>query len=414
MFCEKSLAQQGQIQYNGRTNSFELGIRPLAEVILEVNMKKNSLLQKTLFISAVLAFVFAGGCSGDKKKAEILQQRIIAHSQPGISQLPECSGGIALSVGYDTITVDDVVGPLMTKLGSAARSSDYESFCGQARPEVEGVLAGKISSSLLYQQAKKNASENIDELLDDAAEKQVSKFIASFGGDRAEAEKALKKVGMDWESFKESQKKMMLTQSYVSQELEDDSPVSHTELLEYYNTIREKELSTPSKYQFRLIDIRPEKLDIADPNADRLAEAKKLADEIVGKIKSGADFAELAKKHSNGHRAEFGGLWRPFEPGSLAAPYDVLEEKLMQTETGEIAGPIENSGHIFILRAEDKQAGSFVSFQDAQHKIESAIKLDRRKKAINKMMLKLAGQVSISNKEQFIKQCLKKIYTANN
>lgn len=207
---------------------------------------------------------------------------------------------------------------------------------------------------------------------------------------------------------------MMLTQSYVSQELEEGREVTYGELLDYYNAVKDEKFFTPGKSRFSLIDIQPGKLELGDPNEDSLLAAKKLAEEIIGRLDAGEDFAELAKKYSHGHRAEFGGLWREFEPDSLAAPYAVLEEKTKQTEVGGICGPVETDGHIFILKVEAKHRPRSVPFEQVQHEIEKMVKYEHRKEAVNKMMAKLADTTIVGSKERFIEQCLKEIYiTAN-
>ena len=109
--------------------------------------------------------------------------------------------------------------------------------------------------------------------------------------------------------------------------------------------------------------IEPAKLDITDPNQDRREEARRLAGELVGRIKAGEDFGTLAQKYSHGLGWEIGKLW---QPGSLASPYDVLAAEAEKIEPGQIAGPIETAEHIFIMKLEEKQSASFEPFEKVQ------------------------------------------------
>ena len=43
--------------------------------------------------------------------------------------------------------------------------------------------------------------EGIDEQLDKAVDTEIKQFLAGFNGNYADAEKAIKKMGMDWKSF---------------------------------------------------------------------------------------------------------------------------------------------------------------------------------------------------------------------
>lgn len=144
--------------------------------------------------------------------------------------------------------------------------------------------------------------------------------------------------------------------------------------------------------RFRLIDIEPAKLEVTDPNQNRLEKAEELADELMGRLRTGEDFGELAKRYSNGHRAMFGGLWKPVEPGSLAKPYDILAGEAERIKPGQIAGPIKAGEHIFIMKLEDKQSAGFEPFEDVQSQVEAQIFFERRKKAVDEFSTSLCGK----------------------
>ena len=79
---------------------------------------------------------------------------------------------------------------------------DFEAFRKQARPLVAKVILNKITDILLYQQARKDAPDNIDETLDKFVETEVNKFIASYGGNYAKAQARLTKMGLDWQGLR--------------------------------------------------------------------------------------------------------------------------------------------------------------------------------------------------------------------
>ena len=118
----------------------------------------------------------------------------------------------------------------------------------------------------------------------------------------------------------------------------------------------------------------------------------------------------MAKQYSHGHMREFGGLWKPVQPESLAEPYDILAAEAQKIEPGQIAGPIEMQGHIFIMKLEDKCSKDFQPFEKVQIELEQKIIFDRRKKALDKLDAELAQQVYLNEKDEFIDFCLDKIY----
>ena len=325
--------------------------------------------------------------------------------------LPQCSGGLVLTVGGETITSNEIVGPLTEHFSQFAQNNSFEQFKEQARPQVEHFIVSRISNILLYNQAKKEVTgEQVDDILEKAAEKSVRNLITSFGGDYAKAEDELKRQGMDWKSFKESQKKAILTQHYISTQLPDDRPITYNELVDCYNNMKEASFTTPAMLTFRLIDIEVDKLQPADANQSRPEQAASLANQLVERIKAGEDFGELAKQYSHDYRRQFGGLWKPVQPESLAEPYNVLASEAEKIQPGQIAGPIDAAGHIFIIKLEEKQSKTIEPLEKVQKQVEAKIITDRQRQAGEQIGNRLIQQASIANKDEFIDYCVQEIY----
>jgi len=358
---------------------------------------------------APLVLLVITGCGSEKPK--FTEEQLAAMPLPQRTGLPECSGGLVLVVGDEPLTADEIVNPLLEYLGPVAQKNDYPQFERQARGDVERFVVSKIANILLYQQAKKELSAGLDERLEKLAEAEVRKFIVSFGGDYARAEHALKQEGMDWASFKDYQKKFILSQHYISTKLPQERPVTYRDLLQAYNDMKEEFFTVPAKLEFALIDIELAKLESADPNETAEQIGKELAGELIEHLRGGEDFGKLAKRYSHGHRASFGGVWEPVQPESLAKPYDILAVEAEKIQPAQIAGPIEAGGHIFIMKLIDKQAGTVEPFEKVQKQLEAKIDFDRRKKAFDEFGARLVQQAQMGNKDEFINFCLRKIYT---
>jgi parvulin-like peptidyl-prolyl isomerase len=369
----------------------------------------------------VLGLLLIAGCEGGSKP-KFTEEELARMPYAVREGLPKCSGGFVLAVGDKTITADEVIEspiitpdgaivPLIERFRPIARKNDFEQFREQARGELEQILAAKVSDILLYSQAKKDAGERLDEALEKAAEAEVRKFTASFKGDYARAEQALKEMGMDRRSFKEQQKKIILSQEYIRQHLPENKPITYSELLNCYNKMKEKFFVRPAALKFQLIDIDVAKLEVTDPNQSRQQLARKLANELLGQIQAGGDFSELAEKHSG---VSFIGFSNPIQPANLEKPYDILAAEAERIEPGQITRPIETGEHIFIMKLEEKRPRSFKPLKEAQGEVEAKIMLDRRKLAIDEFMAKLMQQAALGEKGEFIDFCLEKIYRMSN
>lgn len=356
----------------------------------------------------MMLILWAAGCAADKPT--LTREQIAKIPFPQRTGLPSVSGGFALTVGGETVTVDDVItGAVLADLGHLAAQTSLEDFKRQAREPVDKLVTGKLARILLLQQARKEAPQNVEESLEKAADTEVRMFVLDFGGDYAKAEQAIEQMGMNWQSFREYQKKMILGQSYIASQVPKDEPVTYSMIMSEYN--RQKKLfTTPAVITFRLIDIETEKLQTAEIGEDKAQAAKELADELMDRLRAGEDFAELAKEYSNDHRRDFGGLWEPVQPASLAEPYNLLAAEAEKIEPGQLAGPVYAPGHIFIMKLEQKQPEIIEPFEKVRQQIESKIIIERRRKAIDDIERKIVGQAALAQKEQFVDFCLEQIY----
>ena len=367
-------------------------------------------MHKCAFLS-ILVLLWIAGC---KAKPKFTEEELALMPPPKKEGLPEASGGFVLVVGGKTITSDEITAAVIERFRPAAQRSNFEQFKELTRPALEQILTNKISSILLYNQAKSEGGEGIDERLDKVVENEVKKFILNFEGDYARAEQALKEMGMDWQSFREYQKKAILSQSYIASQLPEDRPITYSELVDCYNEMKEESFIIPAMIKFRLIDIEAAKIEVADPNENRQEKTRELADKLVRQIRQGGDFGELAKQYSHGHMRGFGGLWKPVQPASLAKPYDILAVEAERMEPGQIAGPVDAGEHIFIMRLEGKRPRSFEPLEEVQKQVEAKIVFERRIKTIDELESKFVEQASVGEKDEFIDFCLEKIYRMSN
>jgi peptidyl-prolyl cis-trans isomerase SurA len=368
-------------------------------------------MRKCVFLTVWLILLIYG--CGESSKPKFSEKELANIPLSQREGLPEPSGGFVLAVGGETITSDEMITePLLEYLRPLAQKSSLEQFKKQARPELEYLLTTKISNILLYQQAKREAGTGADfeDVLEKATEEEMRRFITSFDGDYAKAEQVLKRMGMDWSSFREYQKKMILSQDYLRRQLPEYGPITYSELVNCYNEMKEEFFAVPGTITFRLIDIQIPKLEVTDPNKSPLEQARILANDLMKRLREGADFGELAKQYSNGHRASFGGLWQPVQPSSLAKPYDILAAEADKMIPSQITGPIEAGEHIFIMKLEEKTQKSFQPLEAVQKEVEAKINFDRRKKTLDEFDAKLVQQTSLNERDKFIDFCLKKIY----
>lgn len=357
--------------------------------------------------------VWFWGCE-EAKKHDVSEARLKAVKPPAtMPKMPAPAGGVTLSIESTAITADELIKPVKPQIDALAREYDYEIFNKKAKRLLVDVMLQKVADIKLYQKAKAALPENIDQgIIDKIVEQEVQRFIAHYGGNYATVEQMFKEMGTTWQDFYQQQRRAILVQAFLSEEMKDEKPITYSELLKYYESIKGESYTKNAFIEFRLIDLETERFaDANDPNIKGEQKAMELAGQIEQKIKNGEDFAELAKKYSNDESAKVGGLWKPVRPGSLVEPYSVIEKTAEDMNAGGVSEPISASGHIFIVKLENKQAQICEPFEKVQMEVEARYLFERKRKLVDKTMKKIISQVDLTYADNFLEYCTEQAYS---
>jgi hypothetical protein len=81
---------------------------------------------------------------------------------------------------------------------------------------------------------------------------------------------------------------------------------------------------------------------------------------------------------------------------------------------GQVAGPIEAAGRVFIMRVEQKQEEGYQPLSDVQNEVEQEILADRRRAALKALDREVAEQAAVARTDLFVRDCLERLYRAAN
>lgn len=374
----------------------------------------NKITMTTGFISLTVCALLTG-CGGKMPQGKFTEEQMQTIPYVSRADLPEPTGGMTLGIYSETITVDEILRYTEQSLKPYAEKTDQETFEKEALPFIRETIKGKVTDILLYREARKTAPENIDETIEKAVESEIARFVAGYDNNYALAERAIKQMGMDWKSFREYEKKLILTQSYISSTLQEEKRFSYRDLLDYYDSVKDEQFTKIGFVDFSIIDIAPNKLTADQIEEGETAEtaAARIAEELTDKLTAGQDFPELAKQYSHGPFAKQGGKLEPVTLGSnsLAEPYATLEENAVTMQPGQIKGPIAINDHVFILRLNDLQQGEMRTFSEVQVQVEQQLQFLHRQKQYQELVQELILKADLVQLERFAQFCTRQAYS---
>ncbi|HON93497.1 MAG TPA: peptidyl-prolyl cis-trans isomerase [Sedimentisphaerales bacterium] len=364
-----------------------------------------------------LVLVLPTGCEGNKKKSALTEEEIRQKTYAPRPIRPD-----EILISGETITFDDVLisppeedisGPsLRDRLEARAKEVSLEQFLAEARPVIEQRLNRNIITRIvLAKRARRELGDKADDALDKMAEKELRRFIMEeHGGNGAEADAALQRRGMNRTTFKERRKRDFLAQYVIDSAYRRNRPVTYREIVAHYDKVKDQEFCREGVLQLRLIDIDVAKVPLEDPNEDRLHRARLLGADLRMRIEAGEDFGELAKQYSNDPLASQGGLLRPRNPNAFAPPYDVLAAKAKNMRVGQVAGPLDAPGRVFLMKVEAKQDEGYLPLSEVQDRVREEILRERRRTALDELEKEIGRQVAQIDTAPFVDYCLERFY----
>jgi peptidyl-prolyl cis-trans isomerase SurA len=215
----------------------------------------------------------------------------------------------------------------------------------ELKERQKNLLRDMIDQQLLIERAK---DMNIDveaDLVKRLDEVRKENNLATM----EDLEKAVEKQGIVWEDYKQQMKNGLLTQKVIQQEVGGRMDIGPDEIKKYYDA---------HKQDFN----RPEQVDLSEiflstegKTPEEIAAIKTKADDLHKRIVNGDDFAELAKRHSEGSTAQDGGELGTYQRGQLA---EQLADAVFKLDKNGITDVIQTRTGFEILKVnEHYQAG---------------------------------------------------------
>ncbi|HEU0265647.1 MAG TPA: peptidylprolyl isomerase [Geobacterales bacterium] len=317
-----------------------------------------------------------------------------------IAALPLTSSAVAASTkekksaeAPKSATIATVNGSSISRkeLDLAVKIMMEQNQVAQPTPELasqmeEAVTQQLISSELLYQAGSKLKIADLD--------KQVAEKLSERKARYATPEKFQEEIGrygMTEKDLDQLVRKSIVISNYIEQEIASKVTVSADDAKKFYDDNQDK-FKMPESIRASHILVA---VDASASKEDK-EKSRKLAEDILKRVKKGEDFAEVAKKESKCPSATVGGDLGYFAQGQMVPPF---EEAAFKLKVGEISDVVETKFGYHIIKVTDKKPAGTTPFDEVKERIMEYLKGQQIQKAIMQRVEELhkGAKITIAN-----------------
>ncbi|MDH5324429.1 MAG: peptidylprolyl isomerase [Gammaproteobacteria bacterium] len=244
------------------------------------------------------------------------------------------------------------------------------------------VLDLLIDAELLWQEANKTDTV----VTDSEVETAVARVRQQFKSDDDFARK-ISAEGYTKESYFHHVKRMVTARSYLDRIRQQAQEPTQEQVHQFYVDNPEK-FNMPPLVRARHILLQTN----ATMDEKQLQQIKAKATELADKIRKGADFAALAREHSQDKSAAQGGDLGYFPRGQMVKPF---EDAVFALKPGQVSDVVKTRYGLHIVKLEETRDAAKVSEADATDQIRAFLGAQNLRLQEQKEIQRLRGQAQI-------------------
>jgi peptidyl-prolyl cis-trans isomerase SurA len=219
-------------------------------------------------------------------------------------------------------------------------------------------------------------------VIDEVVQQEIKRTF----GDRATLTKTLQAQGITYEKWRQQARDRFLVNQLRLKNIYQETIISPYKIEAYYDE-HKAEYLVEDQVKLRMITLN--KGDEAETEA-----ARRLAQEVLNKLKTGAAFSEMATIYSQGAQRTQGGDWGWAERKTLRSE---LAGAAFQLKPGELSEVVETPQAFFIMLVEDQRLSHSKPIADVREEIEQKLLTLERDRLQKKYVEKL-------RKKTFVRQ----------
>jgi len=277
---------------------------------------------------------------------------------------PEVLDGVAAIVNSNVITYSEVrefVRPVVQQL---QREYSGQELAEKVRSAQMDALNNLIDRALIIHEFNTKGFSIPETVI----EEQINQIVANdYGGDRAAFTKTLQAQQLTYSQFRDQIRDRTIIQAMRNRKTQAEIVVSPHKIEQHY---KEHIADYKVDDQIKLHMIFIKKDGDSEPR-------RKLGEELIAKLDSGAKFEDLAKQHSEAKEAEKGGDWGWVRKDELRKE---LNETAFTLKPGQHSKLIETKEGFYIIRVDELKPAHTKPLIEARDQIEKLLLQEQRAK----------------------------------
>lgn len=236
-----------------------------------------------------------------------------------------------------------------------------------------------VCNTLLLEEAVRRGETVEPAVLD----RQVEEVSEKFASEEAFLQ-ALADHHINLEIFRKNVADTLLLQQ-ITRKIMQEGVVLTAEMLESCYEENGDRMMTPERVSASHILIAKDESGSFDRALERIQE-------ILGDIRKGGDFAQMAREHSQCPSAEKGGQLGIFGRGQMVPEFEKVAFALGENEVSE---PVRTSFGYHLIRVEQRLPARKLSFKEAQPHIEKFVYQQEGQRVLEELTDRLKAEASI-------------------
>lgn len=301
----------------------------------------------------------------------------------------------AAQVGDEVITIRELL--TAVREHCKRRRTPFDELSRDDKNKLAAmILKHMIDQSLLLQEAKHTIKnpKMYDQFTQEADrfwhEDQVPALEIEYHADNEQQlRERLKEYGRSFDAVAQATRQNWMSEAFLHAKIRDRVKVDYPDMRKYYEAHKhDKQNDRPAQIIWREIVVEA-------AHYPRREDGRRKIEGLYESLRRGADFAKLAKAHSEGpsRSREQGGLMQA-SPGTYGVP--AVNQALLSLPAGQISGILEGPDSFHIVRVDQRREAGPAPFSELQDRIRSTLLDQKYQSERSAFIQKLWDQTPIS------------------